>query len=225
MGLCKQPQSCVWKGIGIYFIYIIGVEQLKKRMRKTEETEQKLIDAAYCLIKADGFDATSIKKICAEAGVAYSTFYFYFPSKEHIIPKFYSRIRLFSENDFAAILGIEGAWDRLWFAHTIYLDHISEIGPEICAQYYRCNLSYPETARETYSIEHQKVLEPLISQAQRSGEILNRMDSESVYSCSLNLVRGIYFNWSTHLSDFDLHSEMRRNLEVFYQVREDPVHI
>lgn len=56
-GAVQTAPSCVWKGIGIYFIYIIGVEQLKKRMRKTEETEQKLIDAAYRLIKADGFDS------------------------------------------------------------------------------------------------------------------------------------------------------------------------
>ncbi|HWR22134.1 MAG TPA: TetR/AcrR family transcriptional regulator [Feifaniaceae bacterium] len=190
-------------------------------MKKNEETEQKIIEAAYALIKAEGFEATSIKQICEKAKIAYSTFYYYFPTKEYIIPKFYSRKKLFTEESFSQILAVKGAWPRLWAAHQIYINNIYNMGPEICAQLNRSLLVHPEADEGLEVMNHGHVLEPLIKQAQEEGDILHTADSKEIYQCSLYLVRGIYFTWSMRRDQFDLHKEMRRSLEVFYQLRSD----
>ena len=49
------------------------------------EKRQHIIETAYRLFKRDGFHATGIDKIIAEAGVAKMTMYRHFPSKEGLI--------------------------------------------------------------------------------------------------------------------------------------------
>jgi len=60
-------------------------------MLKTEETEQRILDAALELFRAEGFDAATMRGIAVKAGVATGAAYYYFPSKEAIVMAFYQR--------------------------------------------------------------------------------------------------------------------------------------
>src|SRR5258706_8680500 len=48
------------------------------------ETKRKLVDAGVKLMRARGFNATSVDEICAAAGVTKGGFFHYFKSKEEI---------------------------------------------------------------------------------------------------------------------------------------------
>jgi AcrR family transcriptional regulator len=61
------------------------------RTSRGEETKAKIVDAAMRLFVAHGYDATTMRAIAAEAGVAVGNAYYYFPSKEHLIQGFYAR--------------------------------------------------------------------------------------------------------------------------------------
>ena len=54
------------------------------RTRRGRETRAKLIQAARAIFEADGFPDARITDIAKEAGVAYGSFYTYFPTKEAI---------------------------------------------------------------------------------------------------------------------------------------------
>ena len=58
---------------------------------KAEETRARIVDAALRLFRKQGFDATTMRDIAAEAGVATGAAYYYFRSKEELVMAFYMR--------------------------------------------------------------------------------------------------------------------------------------
>jgi len=58
---------------------------------KSEETGKRILDAALTLFRQKGFDATTMREIAENAGVATGAAYYYYPSKEAIVLDFYER--------------------------------------------------------------------------------------------------------------------------------------
>jgi len=57
-----------------------------RRERKKRETRQRLMEAALHLFHEQGYDATTVERIAQAAGVAKSTFFNYFETKDAILP-------------------------------------------------------------------------------------------------------------------------------------------
>jgi len=55
------------------------------QQERSRQTRKKLVSAANRLWRAKGFNETTVRDICAAAGVAKGTFYFYFPHKEDLL--------------------------------------------------------------------------------------------------------------------------------------------
>jgi AcrR family transcriptional regulator len=53
------------------------------------QTRQLIRDTALRMFKENGYAATSMRAVAREAGVAVGNAYYYFPSKEHLILRFY----------------------------------------------------------------------------------------------------------------------------------------
>jgi AcrR family transcriptional regulator len=67
-----------------------------KRETQRQETKQRLQAAALARFHDEGFDATSVATIAADAGVTERTFFRYFPSKEAVLFQDYeSRLEWF----------------------------------------------------------------------------------------------------------------------------------
>src|SRR6476469_7549018 len=61
--------------------------QVKPSARETRrlQTRQRLLDAAVAEFKRVGMAGADVNAIVAAAGVAHGTFFFHFPSKEHVL--------------------------------------------------------------------------------------------------------------------------------------------
>lgn len=57
---------------------------MKARVRNPEQTRQRLIDAGVRLVLRNGFAATSVEDICAEAGLTKGSFFHHFENKDDI---------------------------------------------------------------------------------------------------------------------------------------------
>jgi AcrR family transcriptional regulator len=81
---------------------------------RAEQTRAAIITAALRLFRENGYDATTMRAVAAEAGVSTGNAYYYFGSKEELIREFYARSQaehaaacravLAAETDFAARL-------------------------------------------------------------------------------------------------------------------------
>jgi AcrR family transcriptional regulator len=57
----------------------------KLRQDRAHRTRRTLVDAASSLWTEQGYDHVSVNDICARAGVSKGTFFYYFPTKEHLL--------------------------------------------------------------------------------------------------------------------------------------------
>jgi AcrR family transcriptional regulator len=57
----------------------------KLRQGRAHRTRQALRDAAASLWTERGYDAVAVSEICDHAGVSKGTFFYYFPTKEHLL--------------------------------------------------------------------------------------------------------------------------------------------
>ena len=67
-----------------------GAEQPPRRGRG-EQTRSAIVSAALRLFRENGYEATTMRAIAKEAGVATGNAYYYFSSKEELIQEFYAR--------------------------------------------------------------------------------------------------------------------------------------
>lgn len=61
------------------------MSETNRRADKTTRTRRNLQEHAIRLFLRDGYEATTIDRIAAEAGVSHMTFYRYFPTKEDVV--------------------------------------------------------------------------------------------------------------------------------------------
>ena len=61
------------------------------RSTKGEQTRRVIAEAAMRLFRENGYEATTMRAIAAEAGVATGNAYYYFDSKEELIQEYYAR--------------------------------------------------------------------------------------------------------------------------------------
>jgi AcrR family transcriptional regulator len=80
--------------------------QVKPSVRETRrlQTRQRLLDAAIAEFKRVGMAGADVNAIVAAAGVAHGTFFFHFPSKEHVLLELESHEETRLAQDFAAFL-------------------------------------------------------------------------------------------------------------------------
>lgn len=83
-------------------------------MNKSEQTRERILEAALELFRAKGFAAATMREVAAAAGMATGAAYYYFPSKEAIVLAFYERARQEMEPLAAEVLaGPKKLEDRL----------------------------------------------------------------------------------------------------------------
>lgn len=62
-----------------------------QQTKKADQTKERLFQIAMSMISKKGFDATTMRAIAAEAGVAPGATYYYFDSKESLVYEYYKQ--------------------------------------------------------------------------------------------------------------------------------------
>ena len=59
--------------------------ELSKQQKKSQETKEKIFQAAKKILQKNGYEKLSIKNICEEAGVSNGSFYHHFKTKDDLL--------------------------------------------------------------------------------------------------------------------------------------------
>src|SRR5580700_1890519 len=89
-----------------------GPERARRRGSKGEQTRQVIAEAALRLFREHGYEATTMRAIAKEAGVATGNAYYYFGSKEELIHAYYARNHTEHAAACRAVLDTETRLDR-----------------------------------------------------------------------------------------------------------------
>ena len=79
------------------------VKQSSREMRRLQ-TRERILGAAIAEFKLAGMSGADVNAIAAASGVAHGTFFFHFPSKEHVLLELESREEARMASDFARFL-------------------------------------------------------------------------------------------------------------------------
>src|SRR6187397_2341180 len=76
--MCSRLQSSYCRNMAV-------VDKPSAREAKRLQTRERLMGAAIAEFKRSGIAAADVGAIVAAAGVAHGTFFFHFPTKEHVL--------------------------------------------------------------------------------------------------------------------------------------------
>ncbi len=97
-----------------------------KAAAKSEETRERIFNAALALFHRRGFEAATMREIAAEADVATGAAYYYFASKDAIIMDFYRRSSAEMQSKMElALKNASGLEQRLRELIRVKLEHFS----------------------------------------------------------------------------------------------------
>ena len=74
------------------------------------QTRERILGAAIAEFKRSGMAGAEVNAIVAAAGVAHGTFYFHFPTKEHVLLELETREEARIAAEFARFLGQPTTW-------------------------------------------------------------------------------------------------------------------
>ncbi len=77
----------------------------EKKVKKSEETRSRILEAALSVFRARGFEKATMREIATEAGVAVGAAYYYFDSKDALVMAFYERSHREMQAEIDAALG------------------------------------------------------------------------------------------------------------------------
>ena len=182
----------------------------KRAYRKTSETQQIIFDAAMALMSEKGFQGTTVREICAGAGIPVGTFYNCFKSKVDILK------RIYDEGD-AYICGsisreAEGldAIGQLRLFSEYYARLNEQTGIEVLRV-----LFYPTNEWFSMNRPMQVFIRKVVDSGQRSGAIRSDLTADGIIDCLFDILRGICYNWCVCDGAFDLTARIKAHMDLF----------
>ncbi|XBQ15142.1 MAG: TetR/AcrR family transcriptional regulator [Oceanicaulis sp.] len=172
------------------------------RERKKRAVRERLYEAAIQRFEAEGYDAVSVASICAAAGVAKGTFFNHFPTKEHLLFKWYER----ATDEGAAHTPPPGPLaDRLVSACKATLSPVIS-RPGLWRAKLRLAALHPElrAAEHAADARARAAFERLITEAQARGEVRAGVDPGEAAGLFLAQLTGTVREWVNAEGAFDI---------------------
>lgn len=186
-----------------------------RRLRKREETADRLVDTAFTLFAAHGYEAVTMEQIAAAADVAKGTLYNHFPVKEALLShRFHADLSAALPGLFADLAALPGRIDRLRaFLHASAA--YNERARDYLAPYLHYRLSRPV---DTLGRDNRSGLDPiytrLLADAQAAGEIRQDLPAQQLADYLAFMHLGTLLRW-LRTPEASLAAEFDAMLDLF----------
>ena len=182
----------------------------KRVYRKTSETQEIIFDTAMKLMSEKGFQGTTVREICACAGIPIGTFYNCYKSKVDILKRIYDAGDAYIQIPDAAEGESVSALEHLRAFAKRYAQLNEKTGIDVLRV-----LFYPSNA--WFSIERpmQLYAKRFIESGQHSGTIRNDVSADEIVGCLFDILRGVCYNWCVCDGGFDLQQRIDYQMELF----------
>ena len=174
-----------------------------EKITKAQRTKKNVLETAMALMGERGYYNTTIRDICDKAGVSIGTFYTYFPSKRDIFADIFGRADDIFETEVAKQVKGGTVCDRIVDYFRYYAKLNLDSGIELMKVIYSA-----ENTWFTKDRPMQKVLENLIAEGQKAGELSADTRPRDVAFFLFTLARGCCYNWCIRDGQYDLEDQM-----------------
>jgi AcrR family transcriptional regulator len=179
---------------------------------RTLKTTASILQAATKLTKEKGWKNTTIRDICAEAGVSVGAFYHHFSSKQELMNHSFM---LFDATLSAELPDGKGSpvdmMKSILLTQTAFI--VSEAGPLITEYYQNILADENKSAADPNRIYYQSVLR-CAREAEHKGLFKKGIEPEYVTELLIKFVRGCIIDWCLHDYKYDVVSQTDKELDV-----------
>ncbi len=185
-------------------------ERPKRAYRRTSETQQIIFDAAMKLMSEKGVQGTTVREICAAAGVPIGTFYNCYKSKVEILKRLYDNGDAYIRTAIA-----EEAKDLDPLEHlSVFAGYYAKLNERTGIDVLRV-LFYP--MNEWFTIERpmQIYAKRFVESGQDSGIIRNDLAAQEIVDSLFDILRGVTYNWCVCDGSFDLLERISAHMKLF----------
>lgn len=188
---------------------------MTKQQLKSQETKERIFQAAKTILQRSGYENLSIKNICEEAGVSNGSFYHHFKTKDDLLsyyieaqPTINPELLDIPRNKEEAITAIVGVYLN-------YAAYCKELGVDFVSGYYtpRNQALNPDirTERPYPIVTVQQYLEKSVAE----GAIELKLTITEVVNDIRMLVIGNAFEWAMRNGEVDIEVNMKRSLSYY----------
>lgn len=174
--------------------------KFNKRQIQAQNTRNKIYFATVELMEEKGFGNITVEEICSRSGASVGSLYNCFKSKNDILNEIY-RVADDYFNDIVANGLKEGSfYERIVWFFKYYADYNAERGLDFMKQLYNSqNKIFVTKGRHM-----QSVLQTIIEEGQKNGEVLGDMGAREIVEYLFIAVRGVVYDWCLHEGKYDL---------------------
>lgn len=186
-----------------------------RRDRKRQQTANRLVETAFGLFAAHGYDSVTMEQIAAAADVAKGTLYNHFPVKEALIRhRFHADLGETLPRMLAELQGLPTCQARLrrFFQATAAY---AEARREYMGAYVRIRLAEPmNLAERGHRSGMDRFYAQLLAEGQAKGEIKADLPPQALANHLMFLHMGCLLNW-LQAPGLSLEKEFDRMLDLF----------
>lgn len=178
-------------------------KKLTKRQLQAIDTKNKIYNVAIDLMERKGFDNITIEEIAKKAGVSIGSFYHYFNSKNDILVEIYKIGDEFFQNVRDGFKG-QTPLEKVVEFFNYYATLNVSTGIDTAKQLYTAN-NKMFIKKGRYM---QALLTEIISEGQKSGEIITTKPASDITEFLFIAARGLVYDWCLHEGSYDLENSM-----------------
>lgn len=175
------------------------------------ENKSKILEATVQLLKEQGVEKVTVRNVCAKAGIAVGTFYYYFQNKDDLMfyfvsEGFYDADLISSENNIT---------DRIIELYMTLINHYLELGLPFVKSFYSNNNSalsayMTETDEKFLTNSIMAKSEYEMEKAYKLGLILEGTDIHMVCKDLCTIIKGSLFEWCLCNGSMDIEKVVSR---------------
>ena len=187
------------------------------RQQQKAHLEQQLYEVALQLFRDQGYEHTTVQQITDQVGVAKSTFFNHFPSKEHVVVLWYRRLTLDSlamleqQRHASALEAITALTDAL------AVRAVAE--PKLVAVKARIVAASDLLSGEEVTLDSQLLAfcREQIAKAMERGELTTDLDTEMLAALVLTTITGTSHEWVISRHGFDLREALENRVAFLFR--------
>ena len=190
-----------------------------KRRYETLLDRQHIMDTAIALFKEKGYDHVTVNEICKEANIAYSTFFYQFKNKGHLLWE-YCINQVPYCYDLRAAIAEESPLDKLMCMLRSYVRAQEALGAPLLMQFLILrmqNLDFWRQYNERLDVDLDLHCD-LLRAAQERGEVLTPLDPHVICKIGIDLSFSLFANWAIDPQRGELEPYFMRHVEILYDV-------
>ena len=180
-----------------------------------------ILDSARELFSGRSFDQVTIKEICTHAGVANSTFYYHFKTKEDLLHGLREQDDRPLRNELLDLVLTPNLIEQIIAMCMMRAARAERYGCTITAEYYKGVITNEEGCHglDEDHRQEQETVSTLIARAQNMGVIDGSVPADVLASAAIRLSCCVIIDWCASGGTLDLRGETRKMLCALFRIK------